>query len=60
MKKYETPVLEIFEMEHINHLLDESQGPDADAKHLDTELIEDSELWNTDSWEINYSLWDEE
>ena len=60
MKKYIAPVLEIFQMEHFNHLLNESQGCDTDAKHLDTEFIEDSELWNTDSWEINYSLWDEE
>lgn len=61
MKKYEAPVLEIIQIEQINHLTaGTEQGCDADAKHLDTELIEDSDLWNTDSWETNYSLWDEE
>lgn len=60
MKKYETPVLEIIQLADFCEYIDYSLGNDADAKQLDTELIEDSELWNTDSWEINYSLWDEE
>lgn len=67
MKKYETPVLELFEMEHINHLLDESQGPDADAKQnviLFEEFMDEepdaTDFWSNDPWEIQYSLWDEE
>lgn len=68
MKKYETPVLEIFEMEHINHLLDESQGPDADAKQnviifIEEDFVEEPDttsFWSNDPWKIQYSLWDEE
>ena len=67
MKKYETPVLEIFEMEHINHLLDESQDPYADAKQnhiifIEEEIVEEEDttsIWD-DPWKIKYSLWDEE
>ena len=62
MKKYETPVLEIFEMEHINHLLDESQGPDTDAKEnhfVFEEEPDTASIWN-DPWQIKYSLWEDE
>jgi hypothetical protein len=67
MKKYETPVLEIFEMEHINHLMDESQDPYADAKQnviIFEEFMEEepdtTSFWSNDPWKIQYSLWEDE
>ncbi len=31
-----------------------------DAKQFDSGFLEDLDSWNTDPWETNYNLWDEE
>ena len=67
MKKYETPVLEIIQMEDLCQYV-YSQGNDADAKQqtiIFEEIVEEEEpdttnIWNSDPWKIQYSLWDED
>jgi hypothetical protein len=67
MKKYETPVLEIIQMEDLCQQYVYSQGNDADAKQntiIFEEFMEEepdtTDFWNNDPWKIQYSLWDEE
>ena len=68
MKKYETPVLEVIGINDLNRLMDASQGWDADAKQhiiIFEEIVEEEEpdttdIWNSDPWKIQYSLWDED
>ena len=68
MKKYETPVLEVIQVNDLNNLMDESQDPYADAKQqtiIFEEIVEEEEpdttnFWNNDPWKIQYSLWDED
>ncbi len=68
MKKYETPVLEVIQVNDLNRLMDESQDPYADGKQhiiIFEEIVEEEEpdttdIWNSDPWKIQYSLWDED
>ena len=68
MKKYEAPVLEIIQIEQINHLTaGTEQGWDADAKQnviIFEEFIEEepdtTSFWSNDPWKIQYSLWEDE
>lgn len=67
MKKYETPVLEVIQVNDLNRLMDESQDPYADAKQnviIFEEFMDEepdtTDFWSNDPWKIQYSLWDEE
>jgi hypothetical protein len=68
MKKYETPVLEVIQVNDLNNLMDDSQDPYADAKQhtiIFEEIVEEEEpdttsIWNSDPWNTKYSLWDED
>ena len=67
MKKYETPVLEVIQMEDLCQTVDQSQDPYADAKQnviIFEEFIEEepdtTDFWNDDPWKIQYSLWEDE
>ncbi len=67
MKKYETPVLEVIQVNDLNRLMDESQDPYADAKQnviIFEEFMEEepdtTDFWNNDPWKIQYSLWEDE
>jgi hypothetical protein len=68
MKKYETPVLEVIQVNDLNRIMAGSPDPgnDADAKQnviIFEEFMEEPDttgIWSNDPWKIQYSLWDEE
>lgn len=65
-KTYRTPLTEVMQAEltdmvmHSNNLADAKQNTFIFEEIVEEEMPDTTTIWNSDPWEIQYSLWDED